>query len=152
MWISFSSEREMPGGSKNKTKQKQRKETREVKVKDDLLNLEITHGANHQGLTDDVELDDLLGMEGADADGADVGAIVSNLQPAQGHRGIALGHQACGVHVCARSTFTCWRREAAHRGASGRSQNTALTSMCSFSIWLSDHQWIPCQWSDLSFI
>lgn len=99
-----------------------------MKVKDDLQNLQITGEANHLGLTDDVELDDLLGMEGADADGADVGAIVSNLQPAQGHRGVALAHQERSVHAGACLTFTCWRR-----GASGLSQKAAPTSMCCFT-------------------
>lgn len=106
-----------------------------MRVKDDLQHLQITERANHPGLTDDVELDDLLGMEGAHADGADVGAIVSNLQPAQGQRRVALGHQergvdagACSTFSC--STFSCWRRAAALRGAPGLSRTTALTSMC----------------------
>lgn len=110
----------------------QNKEAREVKVKDHLQNLQIMDRANHEGLTEDVELDNLLGMEGADADGADVGAIVSNLQSGQGHRGVALGHQARGVHAGACSNFTSWRRGK----ASGPSQKTTLTSMCCLSIWL----------------
>lgn len=116
--MSFSSERERPGGSENKTKPKGKAGEEEVERRP-AEPPDQTDEVNRLGLTDDVELDDLLGVEGADADGADVGAVVSNLQPAQGQRGVALGHHLRGVHAGACSSFTCWRREAALREASG---------------------------------
>lgn len=92
----------------------------EVKVQ----NLLITNEANHLGLTHNMELDDLLGMEGADADSADVGAVIANLHPVQGHGGVALSHQERGVHAGACSTFACWRRAEALREAPGLPQKT----------------------------
>lgn len=91
-------------------------EGNKVKVKDDLQILHIEDQKNHLGLTEDVELHNLLGVEGAHADGADVGAVVSDLQSVQGQGGVALGHQARGVHAGEGSTCTCWRRG----GASGK--------------------------------
>ena len=40
-------------------------------------------------LTDDAELDDLLGVEVPDGDGADVGALVRHLQGAQPERSVS---------------------------------------------------------------
>lgn len=57
-------------------------------------------------LTEDVELDDLLSEEGAESNGADVAALVPDLQTGQGHGGVALGNNLGDVHAGAPALFT----------------------------------------------
>lgn len=58
-----------------------------------------------------MKLDDLLGVERAEADGADVGSLVLNLQLVQSQRGITLTHKLAGINARACSSFMYWRAE-----------------------------------------
>lgn len=50
-------------------------------------------------LTSNKELNELLGVEMTDADGTDVGSLISNLQLAQSQRDVPLSNNLSGVHA-----------------------------------------------------
>lgn len=64
-----------------------------------------------------MELDDLLSLERAQADGADVAALISNLQFAQKHGGVALDDNLGEVDARATAFFTHCRRDAVRKGS-----------------------------------
>lgn len=73
------------------------------KLKDGLYILLI--GGTGVELTNDVELDDLLCMEMADADCTDVGALIRNLQLGQSHGAITCIDNLGSIYVCALSVW-----------------------------------------------
>ncbi|PWA23968.1 hypothetical protein CCH79_00010925 [Gambusia affinis] len=78
---SFSSDRETCGGSGKKTNKRENK----IRIEEKL--------------TDDTELNDLLGVEMTEIDGADVGSFIDDLQPSQTHGDVSLTEEQSSVHT-----------------------------------------------------